>query len=214
MNGFTIAVPAGMAHHVLPAEGETLDFTGRLIDKVDTDSGDRLRWAELQLWKILDTNPDHDDDCPDPENRGMLGRELWLLYTIGHTLVYHLADGRCKGGVRTSSADFEARAENAADLEPCEDCRPGDWQLGGEFRLEVPWYSYIPCQTPEKVVRSLQRKPKCDSCWHKPHDRCFCGCTEYREAPRTLSVPGLQLLRQASERDPEIARAAAKVKKF
>lgn len=205
-----------MRHYQLPAEGETLDFTGRFIDKVDTDSGDRLRWAELQLYKILDTNPDHDDDCPDPENRGMYGRELWLLYTIGHTMVYHAADGRCKGGIRTAARDFAAKAEKASDLEPCEDCSPGEWRddPDAEYRLEVPWYSYTACQTADKVIRSLYRKPKCESCWHKPHDACWCGCREYKEAPRTLSVPGFQLLTQVKEKDPEIARAAAKVKRL
>jgi hypothetical protein len=210
-----IPVTEYMRHYRLPAGEETLDFTGRLIDKTDTDSGDRLRWAELQLYKILDTNPEHDGNCPDEENRNMLGKELWLLYTIGHTLVYHAADG-CKKGVRMPARDFPSRAENVNELEPCEECNPGDWQGSEEeFRLEITWYSYTPCQSAERVIESLYREPRCSSCRHKPHEGyCRCGCERYREAPRSLSNPGRQLIEQVRQVDPEIARAAAKVRKF
>jgi hypothetical protein len=96
-----------MRHHELPVGEETLEFWGRFVDDVDTDSGDRARWAELRLYKIIDTNPDHDDSWPHDDGfRGTFGEEIWLLYTVGHSVVYHDLFG-CNKGVAMKIADFE-----------------------------------------------------------------------------------------------------------
>ena len=217
-----LTIPLGMKYYELPTGDYPLEFWGIFVNEEDTDNGERNRWAHLQLYRIIDSNPAHDDSLsPDDENRGMYGKEMYLLYTIGHTLVYHDEDAACRGGVRVRVADFPRKTadfpltDEDPDLEPCETCNPADYRLaspGDYFKLEVTWYSYTPCQTADKLIQSLYREPRCDkvNCRHKPHEnhRCrFCGCTAYREAPRTLSTPGRNLLEGARDSEPEIARA-------
>ena len=222
MTDTTLAVPAGMTRHELPATEEVLHFWGYLIDRVDNDSGDRLRWAELRLYKILDSNENHDAELTygewqlafpdeDPDDYGMYGQELWLLYTIGHSLVVHELDTTCRHhGVRSTPAEFRRHNEDYEDLEPCTVCHPD--MTDSSFELETTWYSWTRCQTPEKVLLSLRKEASCKHCTHKPHrDRgCWCKCPEYAEGPRPLSVPGERLLRQASGLDPEIAAVFSK----
>ena len=216
-----LTIPQGMRYCELPAGEEGLEFWGRFLDKVDTDSGDRLRWAELRLYKYLDTNPEHDDSWDlDDGFRGTYGQEIWLLYTVGHSLVYHAADSSCNRGVRSKVSEFPAANADHEDLEPCEQCSPADWETVNpdeEFRLEITWYSYTPCATGEAVVRSLYRPPSCKNCRDKPHEgvRCrSCGCTSYAEAPRMLSIPGRRLIEQVRKIDPDIARSASRIRKL
>lgn len=215
-----LSIPKGMKHYELPAGDQTLDFTGRLIKSIDNDRGDRPRWAELRLYKIIDTNPDHDETCPDPEWQGMYGRELWLLYTIGHTLVYHRAGAECNKGIAVKAGDFPDRAEDPDAMEACDACQPADWESVApdqEFELEVTWYSYTPCVTAEKVLEALRRDPRCNQCNHKPHGgwRCKdCGCSDYTEGPRMMSVPGRRLIEHVRHLDADIARAVDRKVRF
>ena len=204
----------GMTWTTLPADGHPIKFLGRLLSETDTDDRERLRWAELRLYKIIDTNPAHDDSLPgEDEDHGMYGKPMWLLYTVGHSLVYHQL-GACPGGIIVRKADIAVRADNPGDLEPCPKCRPQDWtQMADDqkLRLEVTWYSYTPCQSAEKVIQSLWRNLQCLTCHDEAHqDRVCgrCGCRRYREAPRQLSVPGHQLIEQVRLLDEEIDRAA------
>jgi hypothetical protein len=212
-------IPEEMTEHKLPADGEILHFWGKFLASEDTDSGDSLRWAELQLYRITDTNPDHDDFCHDLEYRGLYGKQMWLLYTVGHSVVYHDLDG-CAKGVKIKGSDFPGKTEEPLqDLTACSQCRPADWRKnpGEEFRLEVTWYSYTPCPTAGKVITSLYRDPRCATCRDRPHkdSRCRrCGCEDFVAEPRVLSVPGRRLVEKVSRVDPEIAQAAAKVKRF
>lgn len=214
-----IEIPAGMRYCELPAEDETLQFWGRFLDSEDTDTGDSLRWAELRLYRIVDTNPDHDDRLHD-ENKAMFGKQMWLLYTVGHSLIYHSFRANCKGGKPVPAGDFNDRADDASELTGCPDCSPDDWENalpGTLFRLEVPWYSYTPCQSAGKVIRSLYRRARCQNCGDGPHDggKCRrCWCEDYREAPRTLSVPGRALLEKVAKIDPDIAQAMTKTKRL
>lgn len=204
MNDF--AIPAGMKHHELPAGEETLDFYGRLICSVDNDRGDRPRWAELRLYKVM---------FEEGENGGTEG---WLVYTVGHTLVYHAYNSECNKGIAVRACDFPERAEDADALEGCIECRPGDWTADPQklYELEVTWYSYTPCPTADKVLDALRRDARCKHCAHKPHEtyQCWCRCERYEEAPRYLSVPGRRLIEQARHLDKDIARAAARKVKF
>jgi hypothetical protein len=202
-------LPADMKHHELAAGEETLDFYGKLLYAVDNDRGDRPRWAELRLYKIFNTDPGSEHH----------GKEMWLLYTVGHTMVYHCLDSECNKGIAVSAADFPERAEDSEGLEPCVVCNPADWAdapPGELFELEVTWYTYTPCATPEKVLDALRREPRCKNCPHKPHETygCWCGCKDYAEGPRSLSVPGRRLIEQVKHLDPEIARAAARRVRF
>jgi|SRR5882724_3071261 len=214
-----LTLPPGMKYLELPTGDNPLVFWGKFLHEVDTDDGNRNRWAHLQLYKIIDTDPSHDDSLPgEDENRGMYGKQMYLLYTIGHTLVYHDKDSSCRGGVKMrvsefarKSADFP-RSGDDSDLEPCEKCSPPDYRQASPddlFRLEITWYSYTPCQSASKLIVSLYRDPRCAVCRHKPHGhKCWtCGCATYREAPRMLSVPGRELLEGVRDTSPDIAAA-------
>lgn len=199
-----------MKHYELPAGEQTLDFWGRLIYAIDNDRGDRPRWAELRLYKILATDPDDD----------MHGKQMWLLYTIGHTLVYHARSSECNKGIAVAAGDFKDRAEDWENLEPCEFCKPANWEQvddNQQFELEVTWYSYTPCRSPQEVLDSLRREPRCKNCNHKPHDgyRCRdCRCFDYAEGPRPLSVPGRRLIEHVRHLDEDIRMAVDKKVRF
>src|SRR5208282_4902624 len=221
-----LTIPLGMRHCELPTGDYPLEFWGRFVREEDTDTGESKRWAHLLLYAIIDTNPEHDTSLPETdENYGMYGKEMYLLYTIGHTLVYHDEDATCRGGVRVKVADFPRKnidfpsSDEDPDLEPCDACTPRDYRIASEdefFKLEVTWYSYTPCQTADKLIRSLYRDPRCETCRHKPHEnrRCPCRCANYREAPRTLSTPGRNLLEGARDTEPEIAKAMGMKKRL
>ena len=213
-----LTLPAGMKYHELPTGDNPLVFWGKFLHEVDTDDGNRSRWAHLQLYKIIDTDPSHDSLLKrEDENHDMYGKQMWLLYTIGHTLVYHDKDSSCRGGVRMRVSEFARKSadfplsEDDPELEPCEKCSPSDYRHaspGDFFRLEITWYSYTPCQSATKLIQSLYRDPRCAVCRHKPHSKCWtCGCTTYKEAPRTLSVPGRELLEGVRDTEPDIAAA-------
>lgn len=209
-----IELPPGMSYHELPADQEVLEFWGKFIDKTDTDDGENDRWAELQYWFILDTNESHDDSLPEgDEDRGMFGKQLRLVYTIGHSLVWHRYPQGCNKGVKILGKEFPAStSEDPASLVPCEKCSPDEWEEfpEAEFRLEKPWYSYTACRTPAEAITALSR---CMHCRDKPHEgRCYrCGCTRYEGV---LTTPGRTLVEQVSKIDPELAKAAARARKF
>lgn len=197
-----ITLPEGMKEYKLPAGKEKLEFWGRFLDKSDTDSGERLRWAELRLYKIIGT-----------EKGDGWGVQSWLLYTIGHSLVYHTLDSACNRGIRARVRDFPGKNEDWADLEPCPGCSPpglpGINDGDDEFELEITWYSYARCQDPGDVIRALSR---CETCRHKPHEsRCRCGCEDRSEV---LSAPGRRLIEQVRDLDPEIHKATEAVRRF
>jgi hypothetical protein len=211
-------VPLGMEKWELPIEdGNVLDIVGRRIDGVDNDSGNRLRWAQLQLFKCLDRNPSHDSTLPEKDaNRGMYGREIYLLYTTGHSVVVHDSKGKCRTGTRLPASRFPKENEDFRDLEPCPECNPDlsglpldgeevDWEGGSlVFNLEVTWYSHTLCQDAGLVIDALR---KCRHCSHRSHRAwtCACGCDEYMEGP--LTSPGRKLVEQCVTLDPGIAAA-------
>ena len=210
---------------VLPVEEGTIELQyGKFIDSVDNDRGERPRWAEIRLYKYVDADPGHDESLPeDDEDYAMFGKQRYLIYTIGHTVIYHEHGSECNKGVPVRAGDFPllgtdrapVRSEHPEDLDPCEVCEPGDWRAASEdtlFELEVTWYKFFKCKTGDDVLMALRKDPKCRHCWHKPHESrtCWCRCDMYEEGPRPLSVPGRRLVEQVRRKDPEIARAAAK----
>jgi hypothetical protein len=206
------AIPAGMTSLRLPTGGPPLDTHGRLVDYEDNDSGSRPRWAVLHLYEIFDTNPEHNDSLPDGDPfRGMYGKTMYLIYTVGHSVIYHSADTPCNTGVRVAVKDIETESqEHPDDLEPCPRCQPGNWRdmaPGDQIQLETTWFKWKACRTPEDVVTGLLTDPKCATCHHKPHEgrQCDCGCTDYVPAPQALSVPGAKLLEKARRHDKNIA---------
>lgn len=193
-------IPPDMEHHQL----SEADFWGKLLAEADTDNGRNPRWAELQLYAIIDTNPAH----------ASYGKQMWLLYTTGHSLVYHALDG-CGLGIMAKGEEFPyLTIESVDDLVPCPDCHPGTWEESREYSLEVARHTSIPCQSAGKVIRSLCREPRCETCKHFSHaDReCGrCGCGDYVAEMPTLSGPGRQLVEKARRVDPEIDRAATEM---
>lgn len=195
-------IPADMTYHQLPEAS----FWGKFLAEADTDNGHNPRWAQLQLFAIIDTNSAHKE----------FGERIWLLYTTGHSLVVHALDG-CGLGLMAKAREFgEVTTESPDDLVPCADCHPGDWTLNpdGEYSLEVARHTSIPCQTAEKVIRSLCRDPRCETCKHLSHANrnCSrCGCGDFTPEQPTLSGPGRQLVEKVRRLDPEIDRAATEM---
>ena len=79
MNDAAYSQP-GITAFELPTNDAPISFEGWFIGSLDNGGGERLRWAELHLYRWL------------PEAGGEAG---FILYTIGHTLVYHFFNGEC-----------------------------------------------------------------------------------------------------------------------
>ena len=178
-------------------------FDGYFIDDLDNGGGDRPRWAVLYLYRWLQ------------KDTGNLG---YILYTVGHSLIYHFLNGECGKGEAHPVSEFPAlhedgRIEDPRDLEPCEKCRPADWMIVPEdqqFEVEVVWYKWSACRTAEELLLAGRKEARCRNCLCRPHrSECtVCGCSEYAEAPRSLSIPMQRLLAKAGPaRDADIARA-------
>jgi hypothetical protein len=180
----------------LPTARKPVAFSGRIISHVHNDTGDRLRWADLALYKASGT------DENDPKT---FGREFYLLYTVGHSLAVHAADG-CALGKPSILASFAARNADAGFLEPCPECNP-EWPAreGVSYRVEETLYSSSVFLSAEALLDDLRR---CASCSHRPHRTwtCACGCRKY--LPGKLSQLGERLLREAED-DPDVDRVLA-----
>jgi len=186
--------------YVLPTNDAPIEFDGEFIDSIDNGGGERLRWAELRLYWWY------------PADRPV----GYILYTIGHTLVYHALDSECNKGVVTRVENFEdVTDEDPADLTACTECNPPDWRDlpdGEELELEVTWYRWVSCHDADELLLNLRKEPRCKYCAHRPHDRrrCYCSCETYEEGDRPLSIPGYRLLTQVKSRDAAIAAAMSR----
>ncbi len=198
VNAPGLQVPAGMQQVKLPVKQGNLVFCGIFLGQVDNDTGDRLRWAQLKAYKGFGTNKEI------PET---YGREYYLLYAVGHSLVVHARDG-CRGMLLPVSKFTADLNEDLAELEACPDCDPGfsqDSPPDAEFKLEVTRYSHTQHLPAAALVDALH---KCKACGHRPHDRrpsCGCGCETYVKGD--LSAIGQRLLDQLKLTDPDIAAA-------
>lgn len=216
LNTAAFQVPADMERLELPVNTGTLKFWGKFLAEEDNDpQRERLRWAQLKGYRIIDSNPAHDNSLPVKDDfRGMYGKQMWLLYTIGRSDVYHRAGGcRRGGGVLMPAKDIPAKAGDPERLEPCEYCNPRSWRHApgnAEFSVEITWYTHVPCPTPERLLTALYRDPRCKNCRHKPHDtwQCKCGCDDFAESEPMLSVPGSRLWEKLKAADPDIAAYA------
>lgn len=190
----------------LPTNDSPLVFDGYFMDDLDNGGGDRPRWAVLYLYRWLQ------------QDTGNLG---YILYTIGHSLIYHANNGECGKGEAHAAREFEnlhaeGRIEDPEELEPCEKCQPADWfaDLDAEFEVEVTWYKYALCRDADELLLAGRKEAQCRNCWCKPHKgkRCAaCACEEYQEAPRPLSIPMQRLLAKVRT-DADIAAAIRKNK--
>lgn len=184
---------------VLPTRDRPIDFDGWLVDELDNGGGDRLRWAVLQLYRWQ------------PRDGGALG---YILYTIGHSVVYHDLDSPCGKGVVTTVAGIEnATPEPYEHLEACPECRPAeldDLDPEEQVEMEEVWYKWVQCRTDEELLLALRKEARCKKCFHRPHPehRCSqlssCSCEDYEEAPRPISSPGSRLLHLVRPKLPNL----------
>jgi len=191
-----------ISHYELPTNDAPIDFDGYLAGRLDNGGGERLRWAVLELYQWQ------------PRDGGPMG---YILYTIGHSLVYHALDSECGRGVVTTVGDIgEVTPEDYALLEPCPECDPpdlDDMNKSDQVEMEETWYKWSQCRDAEELLLALRKEPKCRNCLHRPHDgrRCTamlaCGCEHYDEAPRPVSSPGTRLLAQVKGSLPDVMAA-------
>lgn len=200
-NPVTEAVMNSALHHYeLPTNDMPIEFDGWFIDSLDNGGKDRIRWAVLELYGWQ------------PRDGGPLG---YILYTIGHSLVYHSLDAECNKGVVTTVGNIgDVTPEPFGELEPCPDCEPPDLEDltdDDQVEMEETWYKWAQCRNAEELLLALRKEARCRNCFHRPHEGHPCGtcraCLQYEEAPRPLSIPGQRLLAQVKGREPEIARA-------
>ena len=202
MNDAAYSQP-GITAFELPTNDAPISFEGWFIGSLDNGGGERLRWAELHLYRWL------------PEAGGEAG---FILYTIGHTLVYHYFNGECGKGEAYPVSDFPeqyalGRIEDPDELEPCDKCRPDDWRTAPpeqEFEVEVTWYKWTACKNAEELLLAGRKEARCRNCLCRPHENRTCStctCTDYAESPRPLSIPMQRLLAKVRGTDPDIARA-------
>jgi hypothetical protein len=145
---------------------------------------------------------------------------MFLLHTLGHSVVYHSTDGDCNRGIKVPVEEFAARAEFPEDeLEPCTRCYPpllGDVEPGTRLELEILRHTVTKCRDADAVVERLKRPSK-ETCWQchgkrvfPPYTRQLCGeCSGrgYINGDPVLSAPGQRLLELVKNKDTDIARA-------
>lgn len=192
-----LAVNDPMDHFVLPTDDLPIKFDGWLVGELDNGGGDRLRWAVLQLYRWY------------PVDGGDPG---YILYTIGHSVIYHAPNSPCGRGVVTEVGSIEDITPEAyEDLEPCPECRPADlddYAPSDLVEMEKVKYKHAECRSDEELLMALRREPRCGNCLDRPHEgrRCAtCGCEDYAEAPRPISSPGNRLLAQVKHKLPSLA---------
>lgn len=207
-NPVTEAAMSPLQNFVLPTLDVPIDFDGWLAGRLDNGGGDRLRWAVLELYRWQ------------PADGGPLG---YILYTIGHSLVYHTLDSGCGKGVITAVRDIrDVTPEPYDELTACPDCLPydlDDYDGGDQVEMERVWYKHAECRATakttaaEELLLALRKEPKCKNCFHRPHEgrRCVqmsaCQCAEFEEASRPVSSPGVRLLAQVKGQLPDVMEA-------
>ena len=208
-----LVIPGDFSHIEIATPDGTLSFDGKLLDVVDNERRGRPRWAEIELYKYIVTEPGDE----------LYGRQVYLLHTMGHSVVYHRHESDCNRGIAVPVEEFRIRAEFPDDLEPCQDsylggrlisrgCYPGDWRNAPKetmFDLEVLRHTYFKCPTADDVLRQLRRRKPCREC-----DAQGCHACHGKGFTEALSAPGQRLVEMVRFKEPEIARAAQRTVKL
>jgi hypothetical protein len=218
-------VPTDFVTFEIDTPDGTLEFYGKLLGVIDNERRGRPRWAEIELYKYLVSDPG------DP----LYGSQAYLLHTMGHSVVYHRHDSACNRGVTVPVEEFPLRAEFPDDLEACADtiirgnvvakgCYPEDWQSaapGTVYDLEVLRHTKIICPSAEDALQWLRRPSKkpCASCdGNGLVAGATCGTCHGKgftaSGEPVLTAPGQRLVEMARFRDPEIAKAAGRTVKL
>jgi hypothetical protein len=82
---------------------KVIEFQGRLVGEISTETPREPRWLEIQLFKVDD------------------GR--YVVHLIGRSVVYHGHMSSCNRGIPRRVLDIPS------DAEPCRDCRPVRYDL-------------------------------------------------------------------------------------
>lgn len=193
------AMESSTQEFVLPTNDIPIDFLGRLVGELDNGGGDRPRWAVLQLYRWQ------------PRDGGPLG---YVLYTIGHSVVYHEPDSACGKGVAVKVGSIETiTSEPFEDLMACPECSPedlADLDDDDKVEMERTWYKWVKCATDDELLLALRKEARCRKCFHRPHAGYHCAtcrCEEYEEAPRPISSPGARLLALVRPQLPSLIEA-------
>lgn len=226
MTDMSLTIPRGMKWTVVAGTPPT-EICGKLLGNVDNDRLSRPRWAELELFRYIDTNPGHDT----------YGHELYLLHTMGHSLVYHRLDCDSNRGIEAPAGKFPEIAEFPDDLEPCADeyvkgrqvpgCYPPDWRKvppATKLRVEVIRHVTIKCRNADAVIERLSRPSKttCDICngsrkiasvvgQEMVTAQCWkCDGQGWMPGPPALTAPGGRLIETVKYEDDAIREAAGR----
>lgn len=117
-------------HMKLSDAFKSREFDGWLLAFATTESPDFPRWTTMDLYETTDGD--------------------FVVYTVGHSVVYHDPGGSCNSGVLTEVADLPE------DAEPCPKCRPPrDPQ--NSVNLEAPLRQLHECDTPAAVRKAVCR---------------------------------------------------------
>lgn len=119
-----------------------LEFDGRLLSEVSTETSQNPRWTEMALYKTTD------------------GTGRYVLAIIGRSVIYHVHDGRCNSGVPTKVGDLDDNL--IEELEPCVRCdAPQPENLAGTVMidLEEDRHTVHICDNAGQVIAKL-RNPK------------------------------------------------------
>jgi hypothetical protein len=203
---------------ITTSEG-TLTFHGKHLGTVDNERDGRPRWAELELYKYMSTDPDEVIESRVLGNVKTFGRQMYLLHTMGHSVLYHKKNG-CNKGVLVPVGDFAKRAEFPEYLEPCPECRPPDWStMDNEtvMELEVIRHLIYKCATAVDLLAELRRpgKKSCPGCGGVRGGQCVrCRGKGWVPGPPTLSAPGARLVEMVKFRDEDIRKAASTTRKL
>lgn len=212
-----LAIPEYMELITIPTMDGTIELHGIMLGVVDNERRGRPRWAEIELYKYIDTDIAHISDNPDLNT---YSQTLYLLHTMGHSVVYHRHEGDCNKGVAVAVEDFTERAEFPRDLEPCEECLPDDWHsspTGTIYDLEVLRHLIYKCRTAEATLERL-RRPSKQTCPHCQGSGSYpkftrqlcddCHGKGWVSGPPVLSSPGQRLVEIVKYKDPAIRAAA------
>ena len=215
-----VTIPKGMNLIQIPTTDGTIELYGRLLGVVDNERRGRPRWAEIELLEYVDTDTAHISENPDLNT---YGQQLYLLHTMGHSVVYHRHDADCNKGVAVYRADFPFRAEfPVEDLEPCEECQPPYLENitpDTMMNLEVLRHLIYKCKSAEVVLEKLRRPSRvtCPQCYGVGSYPKFtrqvcnqCNAKGYVAGPPTLSSPGQRLVEIAKWKDPAIRAAVSR----
>ena len=214
-----LEIPEDMNLTEIETSEGTLSFYGKHLGTVDNERDGRPRWAEIELYKYVSTDPEEMIESRVLGNVKTYGRHMYLLHTMGHSVLYH-EKGGCNKGVLVPVGDFRVRAEFPEYLEACPDCRPEDWKtLDKEtvMELEVIRHLIYKCATAVDLLAELRRpgKKSCPDCGGTRGSQCRrCRGKGWVPGPPVLSAPGARLVEMVKFRDPEIAKASSTIRKL